>query len=325
MTGPLSTKSENWKYVEFDINRSTWLGRGTYGLVYPGRRLPYRGRSRSWDAGDLAIKIPINPPKTKADRLAFLSEVELMCKVNHPACLELFAWHCDFSQTYYFATPKMPTSLDKVFMLQGKGQTPPEWNPTHCCRVCFALAAGMRYLHSQNIIHRDLKPANVFLDEKFRPKIADFGLATLFSVESQVKMTLGLGTPQYMAPELMNSGEGVYDEKVDVFAFGIMLFELMTDGKAPYPDLQGCTAAAMQDKVLAGLRPKVDGVSENLRTLMQRCWDHNPRNRPSFDEMVRNPEWFLKDDADENEFGDFAIDWKNKKWDGMEWDEVWKK
>ncbi len=85
---------------------------------------------------------------------------------------------------------------------------------------------GIRFLHERGIIHRDIKPENILLDEGDVPKISDFG----WSVEGGARKTF-CGTLEYMAPEVLQRGN--YDEKVDVWALGILLYEML-HGRAPF-------------------------------------------------------------------------------------------
>jgi serine/threonine protein kinase len=80
----------------------------------------------------------------------------------------------------------------------------------------------MRYIHSKDIIHPDLKPANIFIDDDHRIRIGDFGSSRLF--KAGVTMT-NAGAPLYMAPEMDG---GHYDEKVDVYSFGLIMYEIVT-------------------------------------------------------------------------------------------------
>jgi serine/threonine protein kinase len=104
----------------------------------------------------------------------------------------------------------------------------------------------MAYLHSMNVIHRKLKPANMLLDENFFPRIADFGLSELISLENAVDMATYRGTPASTAGELDNDDAGWRPEDifgaVDVFAFGMILWELAAEAR-PFPQYKTESAA----------------------------------------------------------------------------------
>jgi serine/threonine protein kinase len=202
------------------------------------------------------------------------------------------------------ATELMPYSLQGIIEKDRKGLAPPEWTPTRRSCVAFAIAAGMDYLHSRNIVHRDLKPENVLLDEALLPRIADFGFAKWVSVSNQMEMTRGIGTPIYMAPELYSSyDEPDYTGKVDVFAFGILLFAMFT---SQVPFSQYKNGGALRIAVANGERPECpDDLPPDVVGLMQRCWDASPERRPSFAEILEAPEGFLLSNSDEAAFKEF--------------------
>jgi len=91
------------------------------------------------------------------------------------------------------------------------------------------IASALACLHAQNIVHRDLKPENIFLDAD-SVKVGDYGLAKHISISDAGKQTMNLGTVHYMAPEIAT---GVYDHRVDIYALGVILYEMLT-GRAPF-------------------------------------------------------------------------------------------
>jgi serine/threonine protein kinase len=138
----------------------------------------------------------------------------------------------------------------------------------------------MYLVHSGGIVHRDLKPANILLDPTSHcPIIADFG----FSREEDVSVTMTSrkGTPLYMAPELFLDEHVHYSNKVDVFSFGVLLYEIVT-GEKPFQDCGGI-AYRLFDKIRNGSRATIpDTVEPFIRGLISRCWDGNPERRPNF-------------------------------------------
>jgi serine/threonine protein kinase len=133
----------------------------------------------------------------------------------------------------------------------------------------------MARLHALGIIHRDLKSLNVLLDAALLPRLGDFGIAR-FAAECDT-VTMRVGTPNWMAPELF--GGAGYGARVDVYAFGMLLYELASD-RVPF---DGVERAAVQRAVVAGARPQLPaGVPAPLAALIRRCWDADPRRRPDF-------------------------------------------
>eukprot|EP00879_Flechtneria_rotunda_P017041 GHRR01017847.1.p1 GENE.GHRR01017847.1~~GHRR01017847.1.p1 ORF type:complete len:205 (+),score=88.55 GHRR01017847.1:274-888(+) len=147
-------------------------------------------------------------------------------------------------------------------------------------KVCVEVSRGMDYLHQRKIIHRDLKAANLLLDENGMVKIADFGVARM--IETNGHMTAETGTYRWMAPEVIEHKP--YDEKADVFSFGVVLWELLTC-KIPYSDMTPLQAAV--GVVQKGLRPAIPPTClPQLANIMMACWDASPLHRPSFKELT---------------------------------------
>ena len=162
--------------------------------------------------------------------------------------------------------------------------------------ICY----GMRYLHSQNIIHRDLKLSNVLVvsdDENCSGvicKISDFGtsrdvdMTTTLSMSQSMTMTSNIGTPLYMAPEIL-SGQGHYSMKADVYSYGILMASLWNQ-KPPYSEMGNVEAGELlSDIVSRGVRPRVEsGCPQSYFNLLQACVVQDPHERPSFDEICKN-------------------------------------
>lgn len=154
-------------------------------------------------------------------------------------------------------------------------------------KVAFQIADAMEFLHSLNIIYRDLKPENIGVDMDGSVKLFDFGLAKELRPEKRTEegkynLTGNTGSRRYMAPEVAKSIP--YDQSVDVFSFGILLWELCAMEK-PF---HGYSAEKhMQQVVLEGERPKLDmshtsGWPVNLQWLLKRCWSSDATARPTF-------------------------------------------
>ncbi|MFT3697833.1 MAG: protein kinase [Kofleriaceae bacterium] len=131
------------------------------------------------------------------------------------------------------------------------------------------IADGMAAVHARGIVHRDLKPANILLAGDL-PKICDFGIAT---ATDRLATATRIGTPAYMAPEQLTSG--VVAPCVDVWAFGVILFEMAT-GALPFDGFDHGRCPQLVERA-----PAVTGVSSGLAQLIARCLEREPAKRPA--------------------------------------------
>ena len=150
------------------------------------------------------------------------------------------------------------------------------------------VAEALSYAHKRNIIHRDIKPANILFGESGEPILSDFGIAKMLDAGDQTQLTgsgLGIGTPAYMAPEQWN---GVADERTDVYALGIVLYELLTS-RCPF---QAETPAAILIKQVQDPLPRpktfAPEVPENVEAVIFKALAKDPSLRfQSMREFIR--------------------------------------
>ena len=154
-------------------------------------------------------------------------------------------------------------------------------------RIIVGLAHALRYLHSQKIIHRDLSPSNIALDGQHRPYLKDSGTARIFDPDGHANlcMTLNVGVPIYMAPEIWSQAEeGRYDEKVDVWSFAMVCVEIAT-GKPPFATIN---FPRLMQMIATGRLPALPGSLRNgwFADLLQMCMEFDPSARPSFADIL---------------------------------------
>jgi len=141
------------------------------------------------------------------------------------------------------------------------------------------IASGVAYLHDHGIVHRDLKPGNIFVDEDI-VKIGDYGLSKYISCSRRSGQTESVGTFHYMAPEI---GKGVYGKEIDIYALGIMLYEMLT-GNVPF---EGESSQEIIMKHLTA-EPNVDAVAARFRPVIRKALFKDPEQRySSVTEMLR--------------------------------------
>ncbi|KAJ0973333.1 hypothetical protein J5N97_021292 [Dioscorea zingiberensis] len=231
---------------------------------------------------DVAIKVLRSEHLNEALGVEFAQEILILSEVQHRNVVRFIGASAKPPQ-FCIVTEYMPGGSLYDFLHKDHNVLELSLLLKFALDVC----QGMNYLHQNNIIHRDLKTANLLLDDHHVVKVADFGVARFQN--QQGIMTAETGTYRWMAPEIINHQP--YDQKADVFSFGIVLWELTTS-KIPYENLTPVQAAL---GVRQGMRPQLpENAHPVLVDLMQRCWEAKPVSRPSFAEIIIELEELLK-------------------------------
>ncbi|KAK8838286.1 hypothetical protein M9Y10_035709 [Tritrichomonas musculus] len=199
----------------------------------------------------------------------FLLEYQVVNVLQHPNIVKTFG--------FCFGDSTHGPSILLEFCPSNLKKKVKKLNNEERARVLSELASAMEKVHSAGIIHRDLKLENILLDKENHVKLSDFGLCTLIdSGNDTVSRTQSVGTLSYMAPELIQ-GRKDYDEKVDVYAFGVVVFLVLTKGEEPRISIAD---------VAAGRQAAIpDTVSDLGRRLIRKCWSYDAEDRPSFEEI----------------------------------------
>ncbi len=248
------------------------LGAGGMGEVY---------RARDTRLGrDVALKILPESFAREPDRLRrFEQEARAVAALNHPNILAVF----DIGQQD--GSPFLVSELLEGESLRAAldgGALPQRKTIEYGVQIAHGLAAA----HEKGIVHRDLKPENIFVTKDGRIKILDFGLAKLAQQAGTDEVTLTspntaagvvMGTASYMAPEQVR-GEAA-DPRTDIFAFGAVLYEMLSGSRAFRRD----TAAETMTAVLKDDPPELSGtarlVSPTLERIVRRCLEKSPEQR----------------------------------------------
>ncbi|XWS18246.1 hypothetical protein CRYUN_Cryun32bG0026800 [Craigia yunnanensis] len=192
------------------------LGQGGFGAVYKGRLS---------NGQDIAVKRLSR--ESGQGELEFKNEVLLVAKLQHRNLVRLLGFSLERTERLLVYEFVANASLDR-FIFDPKKREQLDWEQRY--KIIGGIARGLLYLHEDSrlrIIHRDLKASNVLLDEDMNPKIADFGMARLFSIdETQGNTSRIVGTYGYMAPEYAMHGQ--FSVKSDVFSFGVLVLEIVT-------------------------------------------------------------------------------------------------
>nr|XP_027063204.1 serine/threonine-protein kinase CTR1-like [Coffea arabica] len=262
-----------------DLEELRELGSGTFGTVYHGK----------WRGTDVAIKRIKKScfigRSSEQERLTieFWREAEILSKLHHPNVVAFYGVVQD--------GPGGILATVAEYMVDGSLRHVLLQNDRHLDRrkrliIAMDAAFGMEYLHSKNIVHFDLKCDNLLvnLKDSSQPicKVGDFGLS---KIKRNTLVSGGVrGSLPWMAPELLNGSSNKVSEKVDVFSFGIVLWEILT-GEEPYANMH--YGAIIGGIVNNTLRPSIPSFCDpEWRNLMEQCWAPNPVVRPSFTEIA---------------------------------------
>lgn len=217
----------------------------------------------------------------------FRTEISILKALRHPNIVLLLAYSTT-ADLEVMISELMRCSLLDIFKAHIVNGTKMKIKDQFA--YALQLAQGMHYLHTCDpvVIHRDLKPANLLIDHSGVLKVADFGLSKIrpnkTSNEKDTFMMTGeTGSYRFMAPEIYKHQS--YNETVDVYSYGMILFYLL-DGKPPWPTLNGLVAARKAAE--EGDRPIIPrNWDSRVQILLQECWDENASVRPSFHRIVQ--------------------------------------
>ncbi|XP_071722227.1 cold-responsive protein kinase 1-like [Rutidosis leptorrhynchoides] len=190
------------------------LGRGGFGPVY---------RGKLGDGRIVAVK-QLSLDRSQQGDSEFLSEVTLITSIQHKNLVRLLGCCSDGPQRLLVYEYMKNRSLDLIVY----GQSDQFLNWRTRFQIILGIARGLQYLHEdshQRIVHRDIKASNILLDEKFQPRIGDFGLARFFPEDQAYLSTTFAGTLGYTAPEYAIRGE--LSEKADIYSFGVLVLEII--------------------------------------------------------------------------------------------------
>ena len=249
--GKETTKCEDWEIPFERIRDLQWLGSGAQGAVFLGQMNNER--------------VAVKKVKDRAE-----ADIKHLRKLNHPNIVA-FKGVCIQSPCYCIVMEYCP--YGQLFDVLKNGR---QISPALAIEWSKQIASGMQYLHSHKIIHRDLKSPNVLLSYADTLKISDFGISRQWS-EGSIKMSFA-GTVSWMAPEVIRVEP--CSEKVDVWSFGVVLWELLTC-EIPYKGVD--SSAIMWGVGNNSLQlPIPSTLPDGFKLLLKQCWSPKPRNRPSF-------------------------------------------
>lgn len=274
-----SAVGSDWEVDPSELRLEELVGSGSTAEVYRA----------SWHGTDVAVKKLRHAGPLSVE---FTRELSVLLRLRHPNLVL-------FMGASIQAQPMIVSEFcagGTIFMMLHQRPTLALTWPQRL-KVAVDVAKGMNFLHRRQIVHRDLKSLNLLLASPLANsssvpcvKISDFGLSRVCKADQlskpQACMTSGAGTYHWMAPEVLNGN--AYGEKVDVYSYGVVLFELLAQ-QIPYEG-SGLEPVSIAVAVAKGRRPDVSRVPRDcpadLRFTMECCWAHCPTGRPSFDTIL---------------------------------------
>jgi len=211
----------------------------------------------------------------------FKREAKALAQLNHPHILTVHDYG-EYNGVPYFVTEYIPGGTLKKYL--GK--------PIQCrqaARMLAPIAHALEYAHQRGVLHRDIKPANILIAENRRPIISDFGIAKLLEIGMTIDpgstpetgnltlMGVGVGTPEYMAPEQASGKE--INQRADIYALGVVFYEMVTGRKPFQADTPLAVLMKHANEPLPRPKEYLQDIPQNVEQSILKALNKDPENR----------------------------------------------
>ncbi|NXL40098.1 INSRR protein, partial [Glaucidium brasilianum] len=276
---------DEWEVSREKITVIRELGQGSFGMVYEGLAL---GLAAEGEETKVALKT-VNELATMRERIEFLNEASVMKAFKCHHVVRLLG----------VVSQGQPALVIMELMTRGDlksylrslrpdaennpGLPPPSLKDM--IQMAGEIADGMAYLNANKFVHRDLAARNCMVSEDFTVKIGDFGMTRdIYETDYYRKGGKGLLPVRWMSPEALK--DGIFNTQSDVWSFGVVLWEIATLAEQPY---QGMSNEQVLRFVMDnGVLERPENCPDKLHELMCLCWQQNPRQRPSFVQLLES-------------------------------------
>ncbi|XP_043269170.1 tyrosine-protein kinase Btk29A isoform X1 [Venturia canescens] len=254
---------DKWEIDPAELHLLEELGSGQFGVV---RRGKWRGSI------DVAVKMMKEGTMSEDD---FIEEAKVMTKLQHQNLVQLYGV-CSKDRPIYIVTEYMRHGSLLNYLRRHEASLGA--NVGLLLDMCIQVCKGMAYLERHNYIHRDLAARNCLVGSENVVKVADFGLAR-YVLDDQYTSSGGTKFPiKWAPPEVLNYTR--FSSKSDVWAYGVLMWEVFTCGKMPYGRLKNTEVVERVQRGIILERPKT--CFKEVYEVMKKCWAHSPEVRPSF-------------------------------------------
>ena len=279
---------EGYRIIKF-------LGRGKFSIVYQAERQA--------DSKLVALKIiKIYDIKDKNLVEKCLKEVDLLKRVNHPNIikyLDSFIYQNELYIAVEWADKGDVKRLIKKYKQEGD-----EIEERKVIEYTKEIAAGLNHMHEQRVIHRDLKPANILINSDGIFKLGDLGLGRIMNTET-IKTFSKVGTPLYMAPEVINNNG--YDFKCDNWSLGCVIYELITL-RSPFQTSEKLSLIELFKKINSGLYPKIDNNKYSTAAkISEALLKVNPEERMDLPQVLKICDEYISKQEEKPRIDPFII------------------
>ncbi|XP_057582300.1 tyrosine-protein kinase ABL2 isoform X4 [Hippopotamus amphibius kiboko] len=269
---------DKWEMERTDITMKHKLGGGQYGEVYVG----------VWKKYSLTVAVKTLKEDTMEVE-EFLKEAAVMKEIKHPNLVQLLGV-CTLEPPFYIVTEYMPYGNLLDYLRECSRD---EVTAVVLLYMATQISSAMEYLEKKNFIHRDLAARNCLVGENHVVKVADFGLSRLMTGDTYTAHAGAKFPIKWTAPESL--AYNTFSIKSDVWAFGVLLWEIATYGMSPYP---GIDLSQVYDLLEKGYRmEQPEGCPPKVYELMRACWKWSPADRPSFAETHQAFETMFHDSS----------------------------
>lgn len=281
-------QNEEWKlpFHEITIFQDHLLGEGQYGKVYLGK----------WRTIFVALKMFDSMNVFQWNEL--INEFNILTRLHHPNIVQLLGY---VENPFIIVMEYFPLGNLQQFLFKHRFLS-----YHHRMTLCLSIARGIYYLHNRKptcIIHRDLKPTNLLMERGLNVKISDFGMSKLIyttsylhrshtnlsSFSSSIEKSGIAGTLTYMAPEMLDTSQKTYNQKIDIYSFGIIMYEIFVMNRIIN---EWSNKDSFLQAVKQGIHPHFHCTfPPSIKTLIMKCLSKNDKERPSIETLVHTLEY----------------------------------